>query len=119
MSGPEERNQPVDIDVERTRAVTITFADGYEASFDIMRLRMACPCAECRGLRERGVEVWPRPSSPTPLAITDARLHGAYGLNVTWNDTHATGIYPFDSLRRWSEGGRLFGRDSGLGGAPE
>ncbi|MBT5139221.1 MAG: DUF971 domain-containing protein [Acidimicrobiaceae bacterium] len=25
-------------------------------------------------------------------------------MNITWNDGHSTGIYPFENLRRWSEG---------------
>ena len=58
------------------------------------------------GLRERGEEVWPRPDSPMPLRIEEARLHGAWGLAITWNDGHATGIFPFELLRRWHEAGR-------------
>jgi len=88
------------------------------ARFDLLTLRLNCPCATCRGLRDRGEEPWPRPGSPTPLAVGDANLHGAWGLVITWNDGHATGIYPFETLRRWSEGEgqRAFGPDSGLGG---
>jgi DUF971 family protein len=54
-----------------------------------------------------------------PLRIESANLHGAWGLVVAWNDGHATGIFPFESLRRWDEGGGAFGRDSGLGGAAQ
>jgi DUF971 family protein len=50
-----------------------------------------------------------------PLRIDNAELHGAWGLSVTWNDGHSTGIYPFESLRRWREGDGGFGPDSGLG----
>lgn len=112
----EDRYEPASIDVVRDEAVTITFADGHVARFELVPLRRACPCATCRGLRDRGEEVWPRPGSPTPLRIEDARLHGAWGLNISWNDRHATGIYPFDALRRWDEGDVPFGPDSGLGG---
>ena len=62
--------------------------------------------------------VWPRPGAPEPLRIDDARLHGAWALNVTWNDGHATGIFPFEALRRWHERGGAFPPDSGLGGSP-
>ena len=115
----EERYEPRTIDVDRDAAVTITFHDGHVARFDLLRLRRNCPCATCRGLRDGGEDPWPRPGSPQPLRVDDARLHGAWGLTITWNDGHATGIYPFESLRRWSEGEahRAFGPDSGLGGA--
>jgi DUF971 family protein len=124
----DDRYEPATIDVDRAEAVTITFADGYVARFDLRGLREECPCATCRNLRDRGEPAWPRPGSPTPLRIDDAELHGAWGLKITWNDGHATGIFPFDSLRRWHEssesaegaeggapGGPGFGPDSGLG----
>jgi DUF971 family protein len=100
-----ERDEPAKIDVERDAGVTVTYTDGYVASFDLETLRGGCPCATCRGLRDRGEEAWPRPGSPTPLRIEDARLHGAWGLAVTWNDGHSTGIFPFELLRRWHEAG--------------
>lgn len=109
----DDRYQPSAIDVERDESVTVTFADGYVARFDLLGLRLGCPCATCRALRDRGEEVWPRPGSPTPLRIDDASLHGAWGVAVAWNDGHATGIFPFESLRRWHEGGAPPGSDSG------
>jgi DUF971 family protein len=110
----DERYEPRTIDVAKAAGVTLTFVDGYVARFDLMTLRLACPCATCRGLRDRGEAAWPRPGSPMPLRIEGARLHGAWGL--VWNDGHGTGIYPFESLRRWNEGGGAFAPDSGLGG---
>src|SRR5688572_29744553 len=105
----DDRYEPVSIDVEREKGVTLTYVDGYVVSFDLVTLREGCPCATCRGLRYRGEEVWPRPNSPTPLRIEDARLHGAWGLAITWNDGHDTGIFPFELLRRWHERGRASG----------
>lgn len=112
----DDRYEPAAIDVARDAGVAVTFADGAVARFDLMTLRLGCPCATCRALRDRGEEGWPRPGSPTPLRIADARLHGAWGLAVTWNDGHATGIYPFEALRRWHDGHPPFPADSGLGG---
>ena len=101
----DDRYEPMNIDVERDKGVTLTYVDGYVVSFDLVMLRNGCPCATCRGLRDQGEDVWPRPDSPTPLRIEDARLHGAWGLALTWNDGHTTGIFPFELLRRWHEGG--------------
>ncbi len=105
MRAVDPRYQPGPIDVQRATGVTITFEDGYVASFDLMTLRLGCACAACRGLRERGQEVWPSPTSPLPLRIEEAEMHGAWGLKITWNDTHATGIFPFQALRDWHEAG--------------
>lgn len=106
-----------DIVVKRDEGVTITFDDDLVASFNLVEVRLNCPCASCRNFRETGQECWPRPGSPTPLRIADASLHGAWGLNIAWNDGHASGIFPFDSFRRWAEGHAPFGPDSGLPGA--
>jgi DUF971 family protein len=99
----EERFELIGLDVEREIGVTARFADGHTATFTVSELRSACPCATCRDLRDRGEAAWPRPGGEAPLAISDARFHGAWGVNITWNDGHSTGIYPFETLRRWSD----------------
>jgi DUF971 family protein len=116
------RQPPVDIatiTVDRDSHVEVTFDDGKVCRFDLEELRRACPCAACRTARDRGEEAWLTGGQPTGLAIADAHLVGGYALGVTWNDGHSTGIYPFESLRRWCEAGRStagFPRDSGLPG---
>lgn len=95
--------EPPDVLVERDKGLTVRFSDGVEGEFSLMQVRLACPCATCRSLRDVGEDVWPRPGSPNPLRIEDAELHGAWGLRLTWNDGHGTGIYPFELIRRWSE----------------
>jgi DUF971 family protein len=89
------------IEVDRERAVTITFDDGRTCRFGLEELRGGCPCAQCRGWRERGEPSWPRPGGPERLTITDAGLVGAWGISFTWSDGHATGIYSWDLLAAW------------------
>lgn len=110
--------EPVDVQIKRDTGITVTFADGLVAEFNLVEVRLACPCATCRGLRDQGAEVWPRPGSPIPLRIDDASFHGAWGLNITWNDKHATGIFPFEALYKWAKGEIGFRSDSGLGEMP-
>ena len=90
---------PVTIDVDRDHGLTLTWADGTTSEFGLEELRQQCPCAECRTRRDRDLPVWPLPSSPQPLRIVDAKLIGAWGLGITWNDGHATGIYSWALLR--------------------
>jgi DUF971 family protein len=97
--------QPIDIDIARDRSVTITFDDGAVAEFPVAALRAACPCASCRGWRERGEQAWPRPGEATTISIVDAQLSGAWGLSIDWSDGHSTGIYAWAVLRRWWDGG--------------
>lgn len=101
----DERYEPATIDVARDKGVTIKFLDGHVARFDLLTLRRECPCAACRGLRDRGEVVWPGPASPLPLLIETANLHGGWGLAIAWNDLHSTGIFAFEWLRRLDEDG--------------
>lgn len=112
-----ERDEPQSVDVAREEGVTVTFRDGYVARFGLAELRRGCPCAGCRGLRDRGEEVWPRPGGPATLRVEHAELAGGWGLSISWNDGHSTGIYPFEALRRWHEGAPAYPPDSGLGGS--
>jgi DUF971 family protein len=96
---------PADIDIQRERSVTIEFEDGVVCEFPVDALRAACPCATCRGWRERGELAWPRPGMPDAISILDAQLNGAWGLSIDWSDGHSTGIYAWATLRRWWDAG--------------
>lgn len=102
MSDPT--TTPVDIAIERKRAVTITFADHTVCEFPVDALRAACPCATCRGRRERGEVAWPQRGA---INIVHAELNGAWGLSITWSDGHDTGIYAWTVLRRWWDNGMV------------
>jgi DUF971 family protein len=106
-----------DITIDREAGeLRLAFDDGVSGAIGLVELRLACPCATCRSLRQQGREPWPAGPSPAPLQVTGAELVGAWGLGVTWNDGHATGIYPFESLHRWvATGSPGFTPDSGLG----
>ncbi|MEM9034394.1 MAG: DUF971 domain-containing protein [Actinomycetota bacterium] len=90
------------IEVDRSSHVWLRFSDGYEATFAVGPLRLACPCAQCRGRRELGQPV-AAPAAIADIRISDARLVGNWGLGIDWSDGHATGIYAWEVLRRWAE----------------
>jgi len=108
------------IDVDRpAMQLRLRWDDGVEGALDLVAVRLACPCAACRGARDQGREPWPGPASPQPLGVSSAELVGAWGLSIRWNDGHETGIYPFEALRDWIQTGDVsLAPDSGLGGAP-
>ena len=98
----------VTITVERGSHIEVTFADGKVCRFALYELRLACPCAACGFMRDRGRVPWPPEGQPeAELRIADANLVGAYGLGVAWSDGHSTGIYAFNTLRQWCEGGHV------------
>jgi DUF971 family protein len=94
--------EPVSIDLDRQVGLTIVWDDTTNSRYGLEELRVHCPCAECRGLRDRDEPAWPRPESPVPLRAESAELVGAWGLSITWNDGHSTGIYSWDVLRAWA-----------------
>ena len=85
---------PTSIELERSRQLRVDFEDGIEIAVSVDLLRSSCPCADCRGVRERG----DRPGRADPVAL-EAELHGSYGLSIAWDDGHRTGIYSWDLLR--------------------
>ncbi len=99
-SSPAVAN-PVAVDVDREHGVALTWEDDHVSRFTLEELRMSCPCAQCRGLRQTGEEAWPRPGAPAVLRIESAELVGNWGLNIHWNDTHTTGIYSWETLLSW------------------
>jgi DUF971 family protein len=101
MNLPEEA-APQAVALDRARGLTVTWADGTASTFALDELRLNCPCAQCRGLREQGQPVWPGPGAPQPLAAENAELVGAWGVTITWNDGHSTGIFAWGLLRQWA-----------------
>jgi DUF971 family protein len=97
-----EGPSPSEVVLDRERSLTLAWPDGTTATFVLEELRAACPCAECRGLREQGRPVWPKPGRHEPIRAIDAELVGAWGLGITWSDGHTTGIYSWGVLRAWA-----------------
>lgn len=92
----------VDVEVHRSELVRVTYEDGLVADFPVAELRAVCPCAGCRGRRERGDGIVAMPG----IAIVDAELAGNWGISLRWSDGHENGIYSWDALRDWWDAGR-------------
>jgi DUF971 family protein len=79
--------------------ISIEWGDGHHSVYDAKYLRINCGCAEC-------VEEWSRrklldPASvPANIRAEDYLMVGRYAVQFLWSDTHFTGIYPFDTLRK-------------------
>ena len=92
---------PTNVELDRAAGLTLRWADGTESHFGLEELRRNCPCAECRGLREQGQVVGPKPRSLNPLTAIDAELIGGWGISIQWSDGHSTGIFAWSILRAW------------------
>jgi DUF971 family protein len=85
----------------------IEWSDGVATFTTWRHLRANCPCAAC--IEERAKP--PNPfrvltpqevaaGAPEPVAMKPV---GFYAYQITWNDGHATGIYPVEKLRQLGE----------------
>lgn len=92
---------PTSLELDRVSHLTVQWADGVTAKWDIEDLRLACPCAECRTKREGGQR--PVPESGQPIMAIDAKFVGSYALGIDWADGRCSSIYAFDTLRRWAD----------------
>ena len=95
------RIAPVRIDADRAAGtLRLEWTDGHATVYDSVTLRWLCPCAYCRG--EAGVPGW-LDTNPTlteeQTRLVDVALVGAYAIQVTWGDGHATGYHSFLLLR--------------------
>ncbi len=91
---------PTGLELDRMSHLTVEWADGVTAKWDIEDLRMACPCAECRSKREIGQRTV---GEAQLIAAADASFVGSYALGIEWVDGRCSSIYSFETLRRWAD----------------
>jgi DUF971 family protein len=117
MSARQPEPDVLDVTVDRPgSALHLRFDDGVSGTIALEALRDQCPCATCRAARQSGRPVR-RAAAAEAVSVRDARLVGAWGLGITWDDGHATGIYTFRALHHWVATGEPHSApDSGLGG---
>ena len=90
---------------QQTGQLVIHWSDQRVCHYPVSHLRLACPCAECRG----GHENMGRQSDPQDLLdliplrqyrAERIELVGNYALQLFWDDGHHAGIYTWDYLYR-------------------
>ena len=83
--------------------LAVRWDDGNESFISLEKLRLACPCAGCKGEMDvmgnlhKGPEIKLTPRSYILLRVDNI---GGYGLQPTWGDGHNSGIFPFAMLRK-------------------
>ena len=91
--------EPAGIKKIGSSQIAITWGDNHASQYEAAYLRGRCPCASC-------VDEWTghRRISPeafaSDLAVDKAEIVGRYALHFTFSDSHDTGIYTFDYLRK-------------------
>ena len=74
--------------------LTLEWADGASLSLSHVRLRGACPCAQCKAARLRGAIALVNEG----VRLERIALQG-YGVQLVFSDGHERGIYPWGYLR--------------------
>ena len=82
----------------------IDWSDGVTTTVSWRTLRKQCPCAACGEDRNKPADPFKVLSAaevaagaPRPVGMQPV---GHYAYQITWNDGHASGIYPIASLRK-------------------
>lgn len=82
--------------------LAIRWNDDAESYLELEFLRRACPCAACGGEpdvlghRQRPVVSY----SPASFVLQAFSPVGGYALQFRWGDSHDTGIYSFEYIRK-------------------
>ena len=103
----DHRIQPTAITANRqTGEMTIIWSDDHTSVFPFGLLRVACPCASCRGGHENmgsdpdeAMFQVQLPDSPQ-TRLNRVEAAGAYGIIFEWEDGHHYGIYNWHYLRK-------------------
>ena len=86
--------------------LAVKWEDGSESFISLNKLRRFCPCAACKGEVDILGNLYKGPDQPLTPQSTQLRnllRVGSYGIQPTWGDGHATGIYSFDYLKKVAE----------------
>ena len=82
----------------RAGILEIRWQDGELQRLGNPLLRASCQCADCKSARLAGV----MPAVSSCTRITGIAPAGSYGIQLTFNDGHGRGIYPWGGyLKQW------------------
>jgi DUF971 family protein len=98
--------KPTGITANRlNREMSVQWSDGHASIYNFTLLRLACPCAECRGGHEKmggdpDPAIFAMPEEiTTRTSMVKVEAVGTYGLTIEWEDGHHYGIYNWNYLR--------------------
>ena len=94
------RRRRATMDVDRAEAITLTWEDGSTSSYPARGAPGELPLRGVPGAARAAASPCGRSRSrPSRLRIEGAELVGGWGITVTWNDGHSTGIFAWSILR--------------------
>jgi DUF971 family protein len=96
-----EEDVPVGVTVEReAQLLRIDWPSGPPSVIPWIRLRLACPCAQCQGeFKTQQLDPAVILQTAGETELVNVTIMGHYALQPEWKSGHATGIYPWEYLR--------------------
>ena len=94
--------KPKQIKVLDKTSLFIKWNDDSEDQIPLNYLRDECPCASCKGetvLLKTYIPVKTGKLPPESYLIKNILQVGGYAVQITWGDSHNTGIYTWDYLK--------------------
>lgn len=94
---------PQNIKVHRDQRILEIIWDENDVSrLPFQRIRQNCRCAVCVD-EFTGKQLLNPETVPVDLGLMDASLTGNYAMKFRWSDTHDSGLFTWDHLRRISD----------------
>jgi Mrp family chromosome partitioning ATPase/DUF971 family protein len=84
--------------------IHLHWPDGTTTSVENRALRLACSCALCVDEMTHQPILDPD-RVPADIHATELRTIGNYALGITWSDGHATGFFPYKTIKSLAEEG--------------
>ena len=85
----------IKFDAEQTY---LTWPDGSQSTISNRDLRLSCRCAVCVN-ELTGEQILKPDHVKSDIAPTKTSTLGNYAIGIEWNDGHASGIYPYKSIK--------------------
>lgn len=91
---------PQNIRVHRDqRILELVWAPDDISQIPFRAVRQNCPCAVCVD-EFTGKQLLDPDSVPEDISLLDVSLSGNYAMKFRWSDTHDSGLFTWDHLRR-------------------
>jgi DUF971 family protein len=91
--------------LQADQILEVSWPDGRVDRLPYHTIRSQCPCAGCRD-EWTGQRLLDPKSIRPDLKLVGMENIGTYAVQLAWNDGHSSGLYTWETLRSFGDGGR-------------
>lgn len=89
--------EPTQVQPHSPTELLLAWNTGEKFTLTFPELRFQCPCANCVD-ENTGRRMITRDQVKPDVRVTGAQVVGRYALQISFSDSHSTGMYHFDKL---------------------